>query len=74
MRRVGLKMSNTINKHNNAEDMCRTYITKYCEQYKISPEEAKKHNIVQAVLYWVNKEYDKEKTGKESIFKTIPGN
>ena len=49
-------MSNTINKHNNAEDMCRTYITKYCEQYKISPEEAQKHKIVQEYMYWVNKE------------------
>lgn len=51
-------MSNTINKHNNAEDMCRTYITKYCKQYKISPEEAKKHRIVQEYIYWVNKEYN----------------
>ena len=53
-------MSNTINKHNNAEDMCRTYITKYCEQYKISPEEAKKHKIVQEYMDWVNKEYNNE--------------
>ena len=53
-------MSNTINKHNNAEDMCRTYITKYCKQYKISPEEAKKHKIVQEYMYWVNKEYNNE--------------
>ena len=53
-------MSNTINKHNNAEDMCRTYITKYCEQYKISPEEAKKHKIVQEYMNWVNKEYNNE--------------
>ena len=53
-------MSNTINKHNNAEDMCRAYITKYCEQYKISPEEAKKHKIVQEYMYWVNKEYNNE--------------
>lgn len=51
-------MSNTINKHNNAEDMCRTYITKYCEQYKVSPEEAQKHKIVQEYMYWVNKEYN----------------
>ena len=53
-------MSNTINKHNNAEDMCRTYITKYCEQYKISPEEAKKHKIVQEYIDWVNKEYNND--------------
>ena len=53
-------MSNTINKHNNAEDMCRTYITKYCEQYKISPEEAQKHKIVQEYMNWVNKEYNNE--------------
>ena len=53
-------MSNTINKHNNAEDMCRTYIIKYCEQYKVSPEEAKKHKIVQEYMYWVNKEYNNE--------------
>ena len=53
-------MSNTINKYNNAEDMCRTYITKYCEQYKISPEEAQKHKIVQEYMYWVNKEYNNE--------------
>lgn len=53
-------MSNTINKHNNAEDMCRTYIIKYCEQYKISPEEAQKHKIVQEYMYWVNKEYNNE--------------
>ena len=53
-------MSNTINKHNNAEDMCRTYIAKYCEQYKISPEEAKKHRIVQEYMDWVNKEYNNE--------------
>ena len=53
-------MSNTINNHNNAEDMCRTYITKYCEQYKISPEEAKKHKIVQEYMYWVHKEYNNE--------------
>ena len=55
-----MKMSNTINKHNNAEDMCRTYITKYCEQYKISPEEAQKHKIVQEYMDWVNKEYNNE--------------
>lgn len=53
-------MSNTINNHNNAEDMCQTYITKYCEQYKISPEEAQKHKIVQEYMYWVNKEYNNE--------------
>ena len=53
-------MSNTINKHNNAEDMCRTYIAKYCEQYKISPEEAKKHKIVQEYIDWVNKEYNND--------------
>ena len=53
-------MSNTINKHNNAEDMCRTYITKYCEQYKVSPEEAQKHKIVQEYMDWVNKEYNNE--------------
>ena len=53
-------MSNTINKHNNAENMCRTYITKYCEQYKISPEEAQKHKIVQEYMNWVNKEYNNE--------------
>ena len=53
-------MSNTINKHNNAEDMCRTYITKYCEQYKVSPEEAQKHKIVQEYMNWVNKEYNNE--------------
>ena len=53
-------MSNTINKHNNAENMCRTYITKYCEQYKISPEEAKKHKIVQEYIDWVNKEYNND--------------
>ena len=53
-------MSNTINKHNNAEDMCRAYITKYCEQYKISPEEAQKHKIVQEYMDWVNKEYNNE--------------
>ena len=53
-------MSNTINKHNNAEDMCRAYITKYCEQYKVSPEEAQKHKIVQEYMYWVNKEYNNE--------------
>ena len=53
-------MSNTINNHNNAEDMCRAYITKYCEQYKISPEEAQKHKIVQEYMYWVNKEYNNE--------------
>lgn len=53
-------MSNTINKHNNAEDMCRTYINKYCEQYKISPEEAQKHKIVQEYIDWVNKEYNNE--------------
>ena len=53
-------MSNTINKHNNAEDMCRTYITKYCKQYKISPEEAQRHKIVQEYMYWVNKEYNNE--------------
>ena len=67
-------MSSIINKHNNAEDMCRTYITKYCEQYKISPEEAQKHKIVQEYMYWVNKEYGNDNTGKEGIFKTIPGN
>ena len=53
-------MSNSINKHNNAEGMCRTYITKYCEQYKISPEEAKKHKIVQEYIDWVNKEYNND--------------
>ena len=53
-------MSNTINKHNNAENMCRTYITKYCEQYKVSPEEAQKHKIVQEYMNWVNKEYNNE--------------
>ena len=53
-------MSSIINKHNNAEDMCRTYITKYCEQYKISPEEAKKHKIVQENMNWGNKEYNNE--------------
>ena len=53
-------MSNTINNHNNAEDMCRTYITKYCEQYKISPEEAQKHRIVQEYMDWVNKEYNND--------------
>ena len=53
-------MSNIINKHNNAEDMCRTYIAKYCEQYKISPEEAKKHRIVQEYIDWVNKEYNND--------------
>ena len=53
-------MSNTINKHNNAEDMCRTYITKYCEQYKISPEEAQKHKIVQEYIDWANKEYNND--------------
>ena len=53
-------MSNTINKHNNAEDMCRTYITKYCEQYKISPEEAQKHKIVQEYMDWVDKEYNND--------------
>ena len=53
-------MSSIINKHNTAEDMCRTYITKYCEQYKISPEEAKKHRIVQEYMDWVNKEYNNE--------------
>ena len=53
-------MSNIINKHNNAEDMCRTYIAKYCEQYKISPEEAKKHKIVQEYIDWVNKEYNND--------------
>ena len=53
-------MSNTINKHNNAEDMCRTYIAKYCKQYKVSPEEAQKHKIVQEYMYWVNKEYNNE--------------
>ena len=53
-------MSNTINKHNNAEDMCRTYINKYCEQYKISPEEAQKHKIVQEYMDWVNKEYNND--------------
>ena len=53
-------MSSIINKHNTAEDMCRTYITKYCEQYKISPEEAKKHKIVQEYIDWVNKEYNND--------------
>ena len=53
-------MSNTINKHNNAEDMCRTYINKYCEQYKISPEEAQKHKIVQEYMDWVDKEYNND--------------
>ena len=53
-------MSSIINNNNNAEDMCRTYITKYCEQYKISPEEAKKHKIVQEYMNWVNKEYNNE--------------
>ena len=53
-------MSSIINKHNNAEDMCRSYITKYCEQYKISPEEAQKHKIVQEYMDWVNKEYNNE--------------
>ena len=67
-------MSSTINNHNNAEDMCRTYIAKYCKQYEISPEEAKKHRIVQEYMDWVNKEYGNDNTGKESIFKTIPGN
>ena len=67
-------MSNTINNHNNAEDMCRTYITKYCKQYKVSPEEAQKHKIVQEYMDWVNKEYGNEHTGKESIFATIPSN
>ena len=60
MRRVGLKMSSIINKHNNAEDMCRTCINKYCEQYKISPEEAQKHKIVQEYINWVNKEYNND--------------
>ena len=59
-------MSSIINKHNNAEDMCRTYITKYCEQYKISPEEAKKHRIVQEYICWVNKEYNNESVIKRS--------
>ena len=53
-------MSSIINKHNNAEDMCQTYITKYCKQYKISPEEAKKHKIVQEYMDWVNKEYNND--------------
>ena len=53
-------MSSIINKHNNAEDMCRRYIAKYCEQYKISPEEAKKHKIVQEYIDWVNKEYNND--------------
>ena len=53
-------MSSIINKNNTAEDMCRTYITKYCEQYKISPEEAKKHRIVQEYMDWVNKEYNND--------------
>ena len=53
-------MSSIINNHNSAEDMCRAYITKYCKQYKISPEEAKKHRIVQEYMYWVNKEYNNE--------------
>ena len=53
-------MSSIINKHNNAEDMCRTYITKYCEQYKISPEEAQKHKIVQEYIDCVNKEYNND--------------
>ena len=65
-------MSSTINNHHNAEDMYRTYINKYCEQYKISPEEAQKHKIVQEYMDWVNKEYGNDNTGKESIFKTIP--
>lgn len=67
-------MSNTIDKHDSAENKCKEYITKYCKQYKISPEEAKKHRIVQEYMYWVNKEYGNDNTGKESIFKTIPGN
>ena len=58
-------MSSIINNRNNAEDMCRTYITKYCEQYKISPEEAKKHRIVQEYMYWVNKEYNNESALKK---------
>ena len=53
-------MSSIINNHNNAEDMCRTYINKYCEQYKISPEEAQKHKIVQEYIDWVNKEYNND--------------
>ena len=53
-------MSSIINKHNNAEDMCRTYRTKYCEHYKISPEEAQKHKIVQEYIDWVNKEYNND--------------
>ena len=53
-------MSSIINNHNNAEDMCRTYIAKYCKQYKISPEEAKKHRIVQEYMDWVNKEYNND--------------
>ena len=53
-------MSSIINNHNNAEDKCKAYITKYCKQYKISPEEAKKHRIVQEYMYWVNKEYNND--------------
>ena len=53
-------MSSIINNNNNAEDMCRTYITKYCEQYKISPEEAQKHKIVQEYMDWVDKEYNND--------------
>ena len=53
-------MSSTIDKHDSAEDKCKEYITKYCKQYKISPEEAKKHRIVQEYMYWVNKEYNNE--------------
>ena len=67
-------MSSIINNHNNAEDMYREYITKYCEQYKVSPEEAQKHKIVQEYMDWVNKEYNNDNTGKKSIFKTIPSN
>lgn len=61
-------MSNTINKHNNAKDMCRAYMTKYCEQYKISPEEAQKHKIVQEYMDWVNKEYNNESVIKRGGF------
>ena len=53
-------MSSIINNHNSAEDMCRAYITKYCEQYKVSPEEAQRHKIVQEYMYWVSKEYNNE--------------
>lgn len=53
-------MSSTIDKHDSAEDKCKEYITKYCKQYKISPEEAQKHKIVQEYMDWVNKEYNNE--------------